>query len=72
MIINSGTSSMRVVPDGTVLIKVKCKCSCHVTPGMMHFIGCCDNGFIEIPIIEHIDPEKETLNEDDNQTISTT
>ena len=72
MIINSGTSSMRVVPDGTVLIKVKCGCPCHVTPGMMHFIGCCHNGFIQIPAIEHIDPQKETLNEDDNQTISTT
>lgn len=27
---------------------VRCDCPCHQTPGMMHIISCCHNGFIEI------------------------
>jgi hypothetical protein len=72
MIINEGTSNMRVVPDGSTLIKVKCECSCHKVSLLqkeMHYIPCCTSRFIHILAIEHI--EKETLTTNDNQTTTT-
>ena len=32
--------------DGPDYKYVKCDCPCHYTPGMMHFVACCENGWM--------------------------
>lgn len=27
--------------------KYPCTCSCHRNPGMVHFVACCNNGYLE-------------------------
>lgn len=29
--------------------KIRCNCKCHTTPGLVHCLPCCDNGWIEVP-----------------------
>lgn len=31
--------------------RVKCKCHCHVDKNVKHVIPCCDNGWIELPVV---------------------
>ncbi len=43
--------------------KVKCTCQCHTVPGILHNEPCCDNGWIEIPVIKNRDEvSKDAIN----------
>lgn len=30
-----------------IIVKVKCNCPCHNKSGMMHFVACCNFGYID-------------------------
>lgn len=54
-------------------MKIKCNCSCHEDPNVIHFVACCDNGYrdatpheeIAIKILEYLEENKIPYNKDD-------
>ncbi len=37
------------------IIQTPCSCHCHTTPGVMHFVACCNDGYIETVTDEDVE-----------------